>query len=85
MIRALWSWVQSIPAYAGKTSFLITTDHGRGLESSDWHKHGFFVPGSTHTWMALLGPAVVSTGELKFQNQFYLKNVSDLVFEILKK
>ena len=29
-IRRLWELVQSMPEYAGKTSFVLTTDHGRG-------------------------------------------------------
>jgi hypothetical protein len=85
MIGELWKWVQSTPEYAGKTSFIITTDHGRGQNSSDWNKHGFFVPGSSNSWMALLGPSIVPGGELKFNNQLYLKSVSDLVFEMLGK
>jgi hypothetical protein len=85
MIGELWNLVQQIPEYAGKTTFLITTDHGRGAKASNWHKHGFFVPGSSETWMALLGPSIVPQGELRVNDQLYQKNISDLVFELLGK
>jgi hypothetical protein len=83
MIGDLWRLVQSMPEYAGKTTFLITTDHGRGNRADNWHKHGFFVPGSTTTWMALLGPSIVPLGEMQLKKQIYQKNISDLVFELL--
>src|SRR5215213_10663374 len=40
MIGELWRLVQSMPEYAGQTTFLITTDHGRGNKKSNWNNHG---------------------------------------------
>ena len=30
-IQRLWEMVQTMPAYRNKTTFIIATDHGRGL------------------------------------------------------
>ncbi|HEX2608184.1 MAG TPA: alkaline phosphatase family protein [Flavisolibacter sp.] len=83
MIGELWRYVQGDPAYAGKTTFLITTDHGRGASPSNWHKHGLLVSGSSQTWFALMGRSVVPLGEVKAKGQVYQKDLKDLVNELL--
>lgn len=85
MIGELWRLVQSIPGYANQTTFLITTDHGRGTKKGTWHKHGFFIPGSSQTWFALLGNSIVPAGEIRTQGQVYQKDLSDLITELLAK
>ncbi|HEY0355814.1 MAG TPA: alkaline phosphatase family protein [Flavisolibacter sp.] len=85
MIGELWRLVQTLPDYAGKTTFLITTDHGRGKKKSNWANHGFFVPGSTQTWYALIGNKVVPHGEMKNKTQVYQKDLNRLVMEILAR
>jgi hypothetical protein len=55
-IGELWQWLQSDPQYAGKTTLVITTDHGRGGTPSDWGNHGKDVPGAEDIWMAVIGP-----------------------------
>lgn len=83
MISELWRLVQSTPEYAGQTTFLITTDHGRGNKKSNWHKHGFFVSGSSQTWFALMGNGIVPAGEMKSENQVYQKELNELITELL--
>jgi hypothetical protein len=85
MIGELWRMVQSMPEYAGKTTFMITTDHGRGNLPSNWGRHGLFVPGSGQTWFALLGHNVVPSGEMKTENQVYQKSLKDLMTQLLTK
>jgi hypothetical protein len=85
MIGELWRMVQSMPEYAGKTTFMITTDHGRGNLPSNWGRHGLFVPGSGQTWFALLGHNVVPSGEMKIENQVYQKSLKDLMTQLLTK
>ena len=84
MIGELWRLLQSIPDYEGRTSFLITTDHGRG-KKTNWHDHGFFVPGSSQTWYALLGNKIVPHGEMKMKTQVYQKDLNALIPEILSR
>ena len=49
-IQRLWELVQSMPEYAGKTSFVLTTDHGRGETTENWISHGDEHPGSDLMW-----------------------------------
>ncbi len=62
-LRRLWELAQSMPEYAGKTTFIITTDHGRGSGPDGWKRHGVGVEGAEHIWMAYLGPDTAPLGE----------------------
>jgi hypothetical protein len=83
MIGELWQYLQTLPDYAGKTSFLITTDHGRGSDQDNWYTHGIFVSGSSQTWMCLLGKGVPATGEQQHTKQLYQKNLRSLMLRLL--
>ncbi len=72
--KELWDFLQSSPRYKGKTSIVVTTDHGRGKTIRDWTDHGEKVPEAQYIWMAFLSPDVQLRGEWKgtetiFQNQ----------------
>ena len=84
MIGELWRLLQSLPEYQGRTTFLITTDHGRGKKTK-WHDHGFLVPGSSQTWYALLGNKIAPHGEMKMKTQVYQKDLNGLITEILSR
>ena len=45
-VEQLWNLVQSVPSYRGRTTFIITCDHGRGSGLVDWKEHGVDQPGS---------------------------------------
>ncbi len=78
MISELWHWVQSTPGYKDNTNFLITTDHGRG-KASKWASHGFFVNGSSQTWLAIIGPNIKPLGEMKDAEQIYEKQIAQTI------
>jgi len=61
-IAELWRMMQAMPQYRGKTTFIITTDHGRGDGASGWRDHGKDVPGADHIWIAVLGPGIPPLG-----------------------
>ncbi len=61
-IERIWRTAQSLPGYAGQTSLVLTTDHGRGATLEDWSDHGRDVPAAERTWMAVLGPNVPALG-----------------------
>ncbi|MEW5688046.1 MAG: alkaline phosphatase family protein [Pseudomonadota bacterium] len=74
-IAELWRTLQADPDYAGRTTLIVTTDHGRGKGGPDaWKHHGKpNYSGSDATWAAIIGPDVVpgsrpagcaSTGQL---------------------
>lgn len=61
-IRRVWETLQSMPEYAGTTTLLVTTDHGRGATATDWNDHGRKVPAAENTWFAAIGPEVAPLG-----------------------
>lgn len=62
-IRRFWEMVQSLPEYKDKTTFIITTDHGRGTAPVKWKSHGEKIDGAENIWMAFLGPDTPALGE----------------------
>ena len=74
-IAALWEYLQSDSFYAGKTTMMITTDHGRGNNPKEaWKSHGKIYEGSPYIWMAVIGPDTPALGEVRkpgrlFQSQ----------------
>ena len=59
----LWRQMQALPAYRGKTTFIVTCDHGRGSGTVDWKDHGVKQPGSGNIWIAVIGPDTPPLGE----------------------
>ena len=62
-IRELWQAMQAIPQYRGKTTFIVTADHGRGSGLVEWKDHGVDQKGSENIWIALMGPDILALGE----------------------
>lgn len=57
-IAELWSLLQGIPEYRDRTTFIITTDHGRGSGLRAWRDHGRDVAGADRIWVGVVGPYV---------------------------
>jgi hypothetical protein len=83
MISDLWYAVQTDPYYKDSTTFLITTDHGRGWKNNKWTTHGFWAKGSGDIWMALLGPDILPKGELRTPGQVYQKQMAATMASLL--
>jgi Metalloenzyme superfamily len=62
-VKQLWETMQSMPRYRGTTTFIITTDHGRGGGLVQWKEHGVEEKGSENIWIAVLGPDTAALGE----------------------
>ena len=62
-IADLWAYCQSTPQYRDKTTFIITTDHGRGSGPEEWKSHSKTIAGSENTWIAVIGPDTPPLGE----------------------
>jgi hypothetical protein len=76
-IKDLWTWVQSDKNYKDKTTFLITTDHGRGTQPIEtWRHHGDEVVGAGQIWIAIIGPDTPATGEQTKPGQLYQNQVA---------
>ncbi|SDM33976.1 Type I phosphodiesterase / nucleotide pyrophosphatase [Catalinimonas alkaloidigena] len=84
-IKALWDYVQSDPFYAGNTTFLITTDHGRGSTRDGWKHHGTDHPGADAIWFAMIGPDTPAKGEMKTQGQWWQNQFASTLASLLGK
>jgi hypothetical protein len=62
-VQQLWNAMQAIPEYRSQTTFVITTDHGRGSGLVEWKEHGAEQKGSENIWIAILGPDTPALGE----------------------
>lgn len=76
-IKQLWEWAQSHPQYKGKTTFIITTDHGRGsVPLATWKGHGDEISGADQIWIAVMGPDTTALGEIKTEGQLYQNQIA---------
>ena len=64
-IGELWQALQSDPHYRGRTTLIVTTDHGRGRTPADWHDHGVGIEGAQDIWVAVMGPDTTAMGEVE--------------------
>lgn len=62
-VKELWDTAQSMPAYRGATTLIVSPDHGRGDAPVLWKSHGQKHPESKYIWMAFLGPDTKPLGE----------------------
>jgi hypothetical protein len=62
-VKQLWDTMQAMPEYHGSTTFIITTDHGRGSGLTEWKEHGVEEKGSENIWIAVMGPDTAPLGE----------------------
>jgi hypothetical protein len=75
-IAEIWNFVSTDPEYKGKTTLLVTTDHGRGdAVKSEWTSHGEKVKDCHEIWYAMIGANVPILGELKTSEQVYQKEL----------
>jgi hypothetical protein len=82
--KTLWDWCQSDPQYKGKTTMIITCDHGRGsVEKDAWRHHGIKVPNADQIWIAVIGPDSPATGEVKTAGQLYQNQVAKTISTLL--
>lgn len=80
----LWNYCQSNPKYKDKTTFVITTDHGRGDRiKSQWTSHGQKVSDCYQIWMAFLGPDTPGLGEVKTEGQLFQNQLAKTVANLL--
>lgn len=82
-IKELWEFVQKHPNYKDNTTFIITTDHGRGTEPlKTWKGHGSDIVGADQTWLMVFGKGVSSKGEISTKNQIYTNQIAASIAKI---
>lgn len=81
-LAQLWSLVNKDPFYKNNTSFIITTDHGRGQKNNTWVRHDMFTAGSKNSWLITLGPSFENKGEVKNNNEIYTEQIAQTIARI---
>ena len=75
-LQRLWTLIQSTEPYRGKSTVIVTTDHGRGRTPEDWTSHGDGVRGAEESWLAIFGPDVPRSGEMRNTPTYSQSNVA---------
>ena len=81
-ISDIYNACESDKFYKGKTTYLITCDHGRG-DGDQWASHGSSTKGSEATWLMLLGKGIEPKGETLNNGPFFTKQVAATIARIL--
>ncbi len=84
-VRQLWETMQAMPEYRNQTTFIITTDHGRGGGQEEWKEHGVEQKGSENIWIAVMGPDTDALGERSNAATVTQSEIAATVAEFLGK
>lgn len=84
-IADLWDTMQRMPDYRDRTTFIITTDHGRGSGLGSWRDHGRDIEGAENIWIAVLGPDTPALGERVRVNAVTQGQIAATIAELLGK
>tara|TARA_R110002074_G_scaffold78126_9_gene176895 strand:- start:172 stop:1248 length:1077 start_codon:yes stop_codon:yes gene_type:complete len=82
-LKELWDFIQSTPQYKGKTTMIITTDHGRGINKKTWTGHGSSIPEAKEIWMAAIGPDTPAKGEIKNKGLWHSSMIAKTIYSLL--
>ncbi|HXW75528.1 MAG TPA: hypothetical protein VEK10_12010 [Steroidobacteraceae bacterium] len=84
-VEQLWTTLQALPAYRDRTTFIITTDHGRGSGPVEWKEHGVEQKGSENIWIAVMGPDTAPLGEREHTAEIHQAQIAATVAALLGK
>jgi hypothetical protein len=84
-VEQLWNTLQALPAYRDQTTFIITTDHGRGSGLTEWKEHGVEEKGSENIWLAVIGPDTKPLGERSHSAEIHQAQIAATVAALLGK
>ena len=81
-IRRIVETCEADPFYRGKTTYLLTCDHGRGYKGS-FTSHGAGTKGSEDTWFMAFGKGVERLGETTYNGPFYNQQFAATIADVL--
>ena len=81
-IRRIVEACEADPYYKGKTTYILTCDHGRG-NGAAFRGHSASVRGANHTWFIAFGKDVPVVGETNNNGVFYTKQFAATIASIL--
>jgi len=82
-LRELWEFLESDEQYRGRTSILLTTDHGRGITPDDWSDHGSRVAEAEYVWLAFVTPGSGPRGEWANAETLYSNQIAATLARLL--
>ena len=83
-LNDLWNYCQSQPQYKDKTTFIITTDHGRGdIVKTEWTSHGQRIRDASQIWMAVIGPDTPNSGEIATKQNLFQNQIAQTIATLL--
>lgn len=80
-IREIVNFCENDPFYKGKTTYILTCDHGRGY-GEEFIDHDSSIPGSDKTWFIAFGAGVPVKGETVENGPFYTKQFAATIARI---
>ena len=84
MLADIWKTAQSMPEYRGRTTLIVTCDHGRGdKQKAQWRDHGEKIEDAGHIWIAVIGPDTRPLGEVKTNSTLYQKQLAPTMAALL--
>ncbi len=83
-LKELWDLIERDPRYKGRTSLVITVDHGRGNTTSNWSDHGKDVPEAQYIWMAFVSPDIPLRGEWRDTETVYQNQIAATICRLLQ-
>ncbi len=81
-IRRIVEFCEADPFYKGKTTYILTCDHGRGYGAA-FRSHSASVRGANQTWFIAFGKSVPALGETTNNGVFYTKQFAATIADIL--
>lgn len=81
-IRRIVETCESDPFYKGKTTYLLTCDHGRGYKGN-FTGHGAGTRGSENTWFIAFGKGIEKMGETQNNGPFYNQQFAATIAQVL--
>ena len=81
--KELWQFLESDKQYRGKTSIVVTVDHGRGSSEKDWNNHSAKIPEARHIWMAFVTPGSNLRGEWTNSKPVYQNQIAATICKFL--
>jgi hypothetical protein len=82
-LRQLWETLESSDHYRGKTTVIITVDHGRGSITGQWKDHGKKIEGAKYIWLAVLSPDSPRRGEWADEETIYQSQIAATICRFL--
>jgi len=83
-LKDLWAYCQGQPSYKDKTTFIITTDHGRGDKvKQEWTNHGQRIRDASQIWMAVIGPDTPFIGEVEIKQNLFQNQIAQTICSLL--